>query len=85
MKVIKIYSDTCGPCKVLEKNLTLAGVPHESVNILSEEAEDIIEKYEIRSVPTLLVFNDKGELHSKFVGILSVDNLKSLVNEISRS
>lgn len=83
MKVIKIYSDTCGPCKVLEANLVAAGIPHESINIQSEEAEDIIEKFKIRSVPTLLVFNDKGELHSKFVGILSVDNLKSLVNEIA--
>ena len=83
MKVIKIYSDTCGPCKVLEKNLTLAGVPHESVNILSEEAEDIIEKYEIRSVPTLLVFNNDGKLHSKYIGVVGVDNLKSLVNEIA--
>lgn len=85
MKVIKIYSDTCGPCKVLEKNLTLAGIPHESINILSEEAEDIIEKYEIRSVPTLLVFNNDGKLHSKNVGVVSVDYLKSLFNEISRS
>lgn len=85
MKVIKIYSDTCGPCKVLEKNLTLAGVPHESVNILSEEAEDIIEKYEIRSVPTLLVFDNNGKLHSKYVGVVGVDYLKSLFNEISRS
>lgn len=82
MKVIKIYSDTCGPCKVLEKNLTLAGVPHESINILSEEAEDIVEKYEIRSVPTLLVFNNDGKLHSKHVGVVSVDYLKSLLNEI---
>lgn len=85
MKVIKIYSDTCGPCKVLEKNLTLAGVPHESVNILSEEAEDIIEKYEIRSVPTLLVFDNNGKLHGKYMGVLGVDYLKSLFNEISRS
>lgn len=83
MKVIKIYSDTCGPCKVLEKNLMLAGVPHESINILSEEAEDIIEKYEIRSVPTLLVFNNDGKLHSKYVGVIGVDYLKSLLNEIS--
>lgn len=83
MKVIKIYSDTCGPCKVLEKNLTLAGVPHESINILSEEAEDIIEKYEIRSVPTLLVFNNDGNLHSKYVGVVDVDHLKLLLNEIN--
>lgn len=83
MKVIKIYSDTCGPCKVLEANLVAAGVPHESINIQSEEAEDIIEKYEIRSVPTLLVFNNDGKLHSKYVGVVGVDYLKSLLNEIN--
>lgn len=83
MKVIKIYSDTCGPCKVLEANLVAAGIPHESINIQSEEAEDIIEKYEIRSVPTLLVFDNNGKLHSKYMGVLSVDYLKSLLNEIN--
>lgn len=33
MKVLKIYSRTCGPCKVLESNLQLAGIPHESIDV----------------------------------------------------
>lgn len=85
MKIIKIYSDTCGPCKVLDNNLKAVGIPYESLNIASAEAEDIIEKYEIRSVPTLLAFNNDGELHSKNVGVVGVDYLKSLFDEISRS
>lgn len=35
MKVLKIYSRTCGPCKVLESNLQLAGIPHESIDVQS--------------------------------------------------
>ena len=41
MKVLKIYSRTCGPCKVLESNLQLAGIPHESIDVQSIQGEDI--------------------------------------------
>lgn len=45
MKVLKIYSRTCGPCKTLESNLQLAGIPHESIDVQSVEG---YEKKKIR-------------------------------------
>ena len=43
MKLIKIYSKTCGPCKVLEKNLVESGVEYDSVDVTSEEGEDDVD------------------------------------------
>lgn len=33
MKVLKIYSRTCGPCKVLERMMRDLDIKHENVNI----------------------------------------------------
>ena len=81
MKLIKIYSKTCGPCKVLEKNLVESGVEYDSVDVASEEGEDLTEVYGVRAVPTLLLVDDNGTLISKHVGILSVEGIKAFVNE----
>lgn len=83
MKLIKIYSKTCGPCKVLEKNLIESGVKYDSVDVASEEGEGLTETYSVRAVPTLLLVDDNGTLISKHVGILSVEGIKSFTNEIN--
>ena len=76
MKLIKIYSKTCGPCKVLEKNLVESGVKYDSVDVASEEGEDLTETYGVRAVPTLLLVDDNSTLLNKRTGILSVDEIK---------
>ena len=81
MKVLKIYSKTCGPCKVLENNLQLAGIPHESIDIESIQGEDIIAKYEIRTVPTLILVDDDGKVIKRHTGLLGVQELKEFCNE----
>ena len=76
MKLIKIYSKTCGPCKVLEKNLVESGVEYDSVDVTSEGGEDLTEAYGVRAVPTLLLVDDNGTLLNKHTGILNVDEIK---------
>ena len=81
MKVLKIYSRTCGPCKVLENNLQLAGIPHESVDVQSMQGEDIAAKYEVRTVPTLILVDDGGNVVKRHNGLLGVQELKEFCNE----
>lgn len=81
MKVLKIYSRTCGPCKVLESNLQLAGIPHESIDVQSIHGEDIVSKYEIRTVPTLILVDDEGNVVKRHSGLLGVQELKEFCNE----
>lgn len=81
MKVLKIYSRTCGPCKVLENSLQLAGIPHESVDVQSIQGEDIAAKYEVRTVPTLILVDDEGNIVKRHNGLLGVQELKEFCNE----
>lgn len=79
MKLIKIYSKTCGPCKVLEKNLKESRVKYDNVDITSKEGETLVEQYNIRTVPTLLLIDDNGSIIKKHIGILNVEDIKSFI------
>ena len=76
--IIKFYSPTCGPCKVLDRNLKIANIEYTSIDVTDSSFEELIEKYQIHSVPTLVKL--KGDkLVDKFVGIMTVDKLKEWV------
>lgn len=83
MKVIKIYSRSCGPCKVLENNLQLANIPHESIDAQSAEGYDAVIRYDVKTVPTLLLVDDNDNVVKKHTGILGVQELKRFYNENS--
>lgn len=76
--IIKFYSPTCGPCKVLDKNLKIANIEYTSINAADPSFEELTEKYQIHSVPTLVKLNG-DKVVDKFVGIMTVDKLKEWV------
>lgn len=77
MKILKFYSNTCGPCKVLTKNLKDANIKVEP--ILPDS--DLVDTYNIRSIPTLVMVDDEGKEYKRFTGIMSAEQLKNWVNE----
>ena len=79
MKIIKLYADWCGPCKVVEQTLLDLGIEHESINIESDEGDELASKYSIRSIPALLKF-DKDKFIDKLVGNRSTNEIKEFCN-----
>ena len=83
MKLLKVYSKTCGPCKVLERNLKQSGIEYINIDVDSEEGEKISDKYEVTMVPTLLLLGDNDNLIKKNTGILNVEGIKNFIgNEV---
>lgn len=80
MKLLKVYSKTCGPCKVLERNLKQSGIEYINIDVDSEEGEKISDKYEVTMVPTLLLLDDNDNLIKKNTGILNVEGIKNFIN-----
>lgn len=75
MKILKFFSPTCGPCKVLDRNLQEAGIQYESIDVTDDANEELITKYGITSVPILLYVGDNRETILKYRGIMTVDDL----------
>ena len=75
MKVYKFYSPSCGPCKVLENNLQASGIEYESIDVTKEENEELVSKYNIMSIPTLIGAGENGESILRHKGIMSTDDI----------
>lgn len=69
MRLIKVSTEDCGACKVLERNLKAAGIEY------SDATEDEIAKYNVCAVPTLLLV-DGDLVIKKHIGILTPEQLK---------
>ena len=59
--LVDFYSEDCGPCKNLAKQLTDFDVPVYGVNVMEEC--DISFECEVTTVPTVLVFKDGVEVN----------------------
>ena len=78
--VVDIFAPWCAPCKVLgpsiERAVNELGVNLVKVN--SDDNLDLVTKYSIMSVPTLLIFKD-GSLIDKKVGNMEILELKKWI------
>lgn len=84
--VLDFYADWCGPCQVLKPEFAkLAesnkgnGIYFGSVDI--EENDDIVRKYGIRNLPTILFLRD-GEVIGKQVGFANREKLAQALESI---
>ncbi|MDH5020504.1 thioredoxin [Halobacterium rubrum] len=73
------YADWCGPCKTqdpileeLEEDYGDA-VTFEKIDV--DEAEDVANEYQVRSIPTIVVENDDGVVE-RFVGVTQREQLE---------
>lgn len=79
-KILKFYSKTCGPCKVMSKRLEeLKNVEIQEIDILDEDSEELVNKYKVTSIPTIIVLND-GEPVAQFKGIASIDKIQEVID-----
>lgn len=80
MKIIKISTETCGPCKNQKKEMEkLTGI--EIVNIDAEEDDESVEKYNIRSVPTIIVLDDSDNELKRWTGFTLATEIQGFINK----
>jgi thioredoxin 1 len=77
MKLLKFYATWCGPCKslsmVMENMTTAMPMPVEDIDI--DANNDIARKYNVRSVPTMVVVDDTGTEIKRAVGMMNEKQL----------
>jgi thioredoxin 1 len=78
--VVDFWAPWCGPCKAIAPILEdLANELDDAVNVCKVNVEtnsEIASKYDIRAIPTILIFKD-GAVADTVVGLTSLDDLKA--------
>ncbi len=83
--VVDFTADWCGPCKALKPVLnnaadTYAGrVKFGQVNV--DNNRDTATKYMIRSIPTLLIFNN-GKVVEQSMGLINANKLAGMLEKV---
>ncbi len=82
--VIDFWAEWCGPCKMLNPVFTLASDDFKGkVNFAKVDIDvenDLAQKFDVLSIPSLL-FIKNGEIVDRTVGLISKDNLVSMIRE----
>ncbi len=73
--LVDFYADWCGPCKMVGPILEEIASENPELKIgklNTDENTDMAIKYEVMTIPTLIVFQN-GEIKNKSVGVISKD------------
>ena len=83
IKILKFESDSCPQCKAL--SVTLERITKEyktdmkSIDIEEDNNQDLIRKYNIRSIPTLIFLNEDQE-YNRLVGNQPYATINKIIN-----
>jgi thioredoxin-like negative regulator of GroEL len=81
---IRFHAEWCAPCKASEKNWETFKSKNESkyvfvdANVDEASSVGMIKNFNISSVPTIVVTNEKHELLAQHTGIFKVSDLERL-------
>ena len=83
INILKFESDSCPQCKALsatlERIIKEYKIDMKSIDIEEDNNQDLIRKYNIRSIPTLIFLNEDQE-YNRLVGNQSYATINKIIN-----
>ena len=80
--IIDFYADWCGPCKMMSPIIDSIAEENNNIKVGKlnvDEAQNIAIKYNVMSIPTIIVFKN-GIENKRFVGVTSKENILNVLN-----
>jgi thioredoxin len=83
MKILKFYATWCAPCKALSATINSIKdeITIEIEEIDSDENMDMARKYNVRSLPTIIMIDGDKEIKRQ-AGLMSADQLREFVTAV---
>lgn len=80
--MVDFYADWCMPCKMMEKILvrTADRYPYKIVRLNVDDYQEISVKYNIMSIPTMILFKE-GKVIRRIIGGISEKEIVQLFEE----
>lgn len=86
-KIVDAKASWCGPCRVFANTFKKVSemekykdIEFKSIDIEEDEGELYVEKYNIRSVPTILLLDENDNIIYKLSGNIPLDDFVSMIN-----
>ena len=80
MKLLKFYTNNCCQCKMLSKAFEgFDLVPIVPIDC-EEDPKNLARKFQVRSLPTLVLVDDEGEFLRKFTGYIDRKGVEEIIN-----
>lgn len=79
--LIDFYADWCGPCKMLSPVVEQVAEENSNAKVVKinvDEAQDLAIKYQVMSIPTLVVIKDGKEVN-RSVGLISKSEITDML------
>lgn len=70
-------ADWCGPCKMLKPVLEELSATKKIVSINVDDEDELAEKYEVSSIPCLVLFKDGKEI-DRSIGFKSLEEIEGM-------
>ena len=81
--LVDFNASWCGPCRMLKPIVEEISEENNDVKVVSidiDSESELAEKYGVSSIPCLVLFN-KGEEVKRNVGLISKDEIESIIGE----